>query len=117
MAGWRWLFALEGMLTGLIGIFSYFYLPPSPTQTASAFRGKDGWFTEREEKIMVNRILRDDPGKGTMHNRQALDFRMFCVLDASAEGYWLQHFPNQLADCKSPSLKRNAELHLLTALR
>lgn len=63
--GWRWLFALEGMLTGLIGIFAFFYMPPSPTQTASFFRGKDGWFTEHEEKILVNRVLRDDPSKGT----------------------------------------------------
>lgn len=55
----RWLFALEGTLTGIIGIITYFYLPPSPTQTASWFRGKNGWFSEREEKIMVNRILRD----------------------------------------------------------
>lgn len=39
------------MLTGLIGIVSWFYLPPSPTQTASKFRGKNGWFNEREEKI------------------------------------------------------------------
>lgn len=62
-AGWRWLFALEGALTALIGVLSYFYLPPSPTQTRSWFRGKDGWFSEREEIIMVNRILRDDPGK------------------------------------------------------
>ncbi|CAI6259293.1 unnamed protein product [Periconia digitata] len=83
MEGWRWLFALEGMLTGLIGIVSWFYLPPSPTQTASRFRGKDGWFNEREEKIMVNRILRDDPSKGDMHNRQALSISMFwqCLKD------------------------------------
>lgn len=71
-AGWRWLFALEGGLTCLIGIFSWFYLPPSPTQTKGYLRGKDGWFNECEEKIMVNRILRDDPAKGGMHNRQGL---------------------------------------------
>lgn len=71
-AGWRWLFAIEGGLTVLIGIFAWFYLPPSPTQTAGGLRGKAGWFTEREEKIMVNRILRDDPAKGGMHNRQGL---------------------------------------------
>ncbi|KAB5585756.1 major facilitator superfamily domain-containing protein [Coniochaeta sp. 2T2.1] len=71
-AGWQWMFALEGGLTAIIGILSWFYLPPSPTQTASWFRGKDGWFSEREEVIMVNRILRDDPGKGGMHNRQGL---------------------------------------------
>ncbi|KAF3911120.1 hypothetical protein AA313_de0206975 [Arthrobotrys entomopaga] len=76
LGGWRWLFALEGTLTGVIGVISWFYLPPSPTQTASWFRGKNGWFNLREEKIMVNRILRDDPGKGTMHNRQALSFRL-----------------------------------------
>ncbi|KZF20922.1 putative transporter [Xylona heveae TC161] len=76
MSGWRWLFAIEGCLTGLIGIISYFYMPPSPTQSASFFRGKDGWFSEREEKIMVNRVLRDDPGKGTMHNRQAVTPRL-----------------------------------------
>tara|TARA_R110002003_G_scaffold191_13_gene14800 strand:- start:182 stop:1579 length:1398 start_codon:yes stop_codon:yes gene_type:complete len=88
MEGWRWLFALEGMLTGIIGILSWFYLPPSPTQTATKsnwniFRGKDGWFNEREEKIMVNRILRDDPSKGDMHNRQGLSFTMLwqCLTD------------------------------------
>lgn len=64
LAGWRWLFAIEGTITGLIGVATFFYLPPSPTQTASFFRGKKGWFSEQEEKIMVNRILRDDPSKG-----------------------------------------------------
>lgn len=83
LAGWRWLFALEGALTGLIGIVSFFHLPPSPTQTASKFRGKEGWFNVREEKIMVNRVLRDDPSKGDMHNRQALSFSMIrdCLTD------------------------------------
>lgn len=70
--GWRYLFALEGLITGLIGIVAAVWMPPSPTQTAGRFRGKDGWFNEREEKIMVNRVLRDDPSKGTMHNRQAV---------------------------------------------
>jgi hypothetical protein len=52
---------------------AFLYLPPSPTQTKSTgikgiLRGKNGWFTEREEVVMVTRILRDDPGKSTMHN-------------------------------------------------
>lgn len=76
-AGWRWLFALEGIVTAIIGILSWFYLPPSPCQTASWFRGKNGWFTEHEEKIVVNRILRDDPNKvGALDKspRTGLDF-------------------------------------------
>lgn len=67
---WRYLFAYEGLITGVIGVIAAFWMPPSPTQTAGRLRGKEGWFNEREEKIMVNRVLRDDPSKGDMHNRQ-----------------------------------------------
>ncbi|EPS26692.1 hypothetical protein PDE_01630 [Penicillium oxalicum 114-2] len=74
--GWRYLFALEGLITGIIGIVAAFWMPPSPTQTAGRFRGKDGWFNAHEEKIMVNRILRDDPSKGGMHNRQPVTPRL-----------------------------------------
>jgi hypothetical protein len=76
-AGWRYLFAIEGSITGFIGILTWLYLPASPTQTSrhgikGALRPKHGWFTEREEYILVTRILVDDPGKATMHNRQGL---------------------------------------------
>ncbi|KAB8262113.1 major facilitator superfamily domain-containing protein [Aspergillus pseudonomiae] len=69
---WRYLFAYEGLITGIIGILAAFWMPAGPTQTKGGLRGKDGWFNEREEKIMVNRVIRDDPSKGTMHNRQAV---------------------------------------------
>jgi len=71
----RWLFLVEGGLTLLIGIATFFKMPPSPTQTKTWFRPK-GWFTDREEVIAVSRILRDDPTKGDMHNRQALTLKL-----------------------------------------
>lgn len=79
--GWRYLFCIEGSLTGLIGIWTWLYLPASPTQTARTgykglLRPRSGWFTEQEEKIMVTRILRDDPNKASMHNRQGLSFTL-----------------------------------------
>lgn len=73
--GWRWLFLIEGLFTLSIGIWSWFMMAPSPTQTRSWYRPK-GWFNEHEEKIMVNRVLRDDPSKGDMHNRQAVDLKL-----------------------------------------
>ncbi|KAK9234564.1 major facilitator superfamily domain-containing protein [Lipomyces kononenkoae] len=75
--GWRWLFLVEGAITACVGIMSWLLMPPAPTKTASWFRGKDGWFTPREETIIVNRVLRDDPSKGDMHNRQHLNWQMF----------------------------------------
>ncbi|KIJ53949.1 hypothetical protein M422DRAFT_42249 [Sphaerobolus stellatus SS14] len=72
--GWRWLFLIEGLITLVAGIATFFRMPPSPTQTKTWFRPK-GWFTEREEIIIVNRILRDDPTKGDMHNREGLSVK------------------------------------------
>jgi len=71
-SGWQWLFLVEGVLTLIIGIFSWGLMPPGPCQTRNWFRGKDGWFSEHEERILVNRLLRDDPSKGDMNNRQAV---------------------------------------------
>ncbi|KAF6754358.1 major facilitator superfamily domain-containing protein [Ephemerocybe angulata] len=68
-AGWRYLFLLEGCLTLLVGFASFYLMPAGPTQTR-------GWFNEREQVIMVNRVLRDDPTKSDMHNREGLSIKM-----------------------------------------
>ncbi|KAI1317764.1 major facilitator superfamily transporter [Xylariaceae sp. FL0255] len=70
-AGWRWLFLVEGLITLIIGIASFFFMPTSPARTKSWWNPK-GYFTEREAKIIVNAVIRDDPGKAGMHNRQGL---------------------------------------------
>jgi len=61
--GWFWLFLLEGLVTFLIAVFAFFYLPQSPVATTSVIHRRP-WFTAREERIMINRLLRDDPAKG-----------------------------------------------------
>ncbi|EJT82296.1 hypothetical protein GGTG_02270 [Gaeumannomyces tritici R3-111a-1] len=83
LAGWRWLFLIEGALTLCIGLGSFIIMPAGPTETAGNLRGKDGWFTKREEEIMVNRIIRDDPTKGSMHNRQPVTPSLLwkCICD------------------------------------
>ncbi|QPG77403.1 hypothetical protein FOA43_004817 [Brettanomyces nanus] len=85
LPGWAWLFLIEGCFTLIIGISGFFLMPPSAVQTKRPWN-KKGWFTDREEKICVNRILRDDPSKGNMHNRQGLSLKM---LASSMSDYYL----------------------------
>jgi hypothetical protein len=61
-------------LTFIIGFISYLYLPFSPTRTKGPL-WRRGWYTEREEVIMVNRVLRDDPAKGITALKEPATFR------------------------------------------
>lgn len=72
-AGWRWLFLIEGLFTLVIGIAAFYLMVPSAVQTKNWMHPK-GWFDDREIKIVVNRVLRDDPSKGDMNNRQAVNW-------------------------------------------
>ncbi|KAL2819300.1 major facilitator superfamily domain-containing protein [Aspergillus cavernicola] len=64
--GWFWLFLIDGIITFVIGLFALFYLPNSPTNTKSVLFPRS-WYSERQEVIMINRLLRDDPSKGLTH--------------------------------------------------
>ncbi|OWB81846.1 hypothetical protein B5S33_g466 [[Candida] boidinii] len=75
LPGWAWLFLIEGLFTFCIGVCAWFLMVPSAVQTKKRWNPK-GWFTEHEEKIIVNKILRDDPTKGDMNNRQGITIFM-----------------------------------------
>ncbi|AEY97432.1 FAER444Wp [Eremothecium gossypii FDAG1] len=76
LAGWQWMFLLEGLITLCIGMIGYMLVVPSIVQTKNKLYRK-GWFSESEMLIAVNRVLRDDPSKGDMHNRQGLSLGAF----------------------------------------
>lgn len=73
--GWRWLFLLEALISLVIRVLSFLFLVPGPTQTKTWWSPR-GYFTEREKKIIVNRVLRDDPSKSDMHNREPITLSM-----------------------------------------
>ncbi|KAF6815137.1 major facilitator superfamily transporter [Colletotrichum plurivorum] len=81
--GWRWMFLIEYLLANvvavLVGLMSFFLMPQCPARTKSWWNPK-GYFEEKEVKIIVNSgtspaVIRDDPQKGGMYNRQGLSVR------------------------------------------
>ncbi|KAJ8462397.1 hypothetical protein ONZ45_g17951 [Pleurotus djamor] len=63
LEGWRWLFLVDGIITLVLAIFIWFYLPRHVAHTAGGLRGKRPWFTERQVQISVTRVVRDDIAK------------------------------------------------------
>jgi MFS family permease len=55
LAGWRWIFILEGIATVLSALIAAYFLPES-LQTAS-------FFTEEEREFAVQRFLKDDTSR------------------------------------------------------
>ncbi|KAH6997399.1 major facilitator superfamily domain-containing protein [Ilyonectria destructans] len=51
IAGWRWLFIVEGAATGVISIVGFFLLPNTPLTTS--------WLNERERELAHSRMVKD----------------------------------------------------------
>lgn len=62
LAGWSWLFIIEGLFTVVVGLFALLWFPPSAARSTSVL-SRRGWYTERESAIITTRVLVDDPKK------------------------------------------------------
>ncbi|KAL2219263.1 major facilitator superfamily domain-containing protein [Thermoascus aurantiacus ATCC 26904] len=69
LAGWRWIFLVEGLITIFAGIAFVLFLPPAVGngKPLISLGGRWSYFTERESHIMRNRVLLDDPNKAKGH--------------------------------------------------
>ena len=57
LAGWRWLFIIEGAASFLAGLAAVFFLPDFPDSTT----GSAKWlFTPEERQIAIDRVARDN---------------------------------------------------------
>src|SRR5258707_502204 len=90
LAGWRWLFIIQGVATVIVAVFAVFLLPNAPLQTR--------WLTEEERQLAHNRIARDTTEKraGTSTwiglPEAASDYRtwifaLMCNLHLAANGF------------------------------
>ncbi|KAK3393538.1 alternative sulfate transporter [Podospora didyma] len=68
LAGWQWLFLIEGMFTVLVGFIFISFFPYSSSNPVSIFGFR--YFTERESQILHRRVLLDDHSK--QHTRQTV---------------------------------------------
>lgn len=55
LAGWKWLFILQGAVTFAVAVGSYFTLPDNPLTTR--------WLTPEERQLAHDRIVRDTVDK------------------------------------------------------
>ncbi|KAL2760303.1 hypothetical protein ACRALDRAFT_1078926 [Sodiomyces alcalophilus JCM 7366] len=80
LAGWRWLFIIQGAVSALVAVFAFFLLPDHPLQTR--------WLTPEQRQLAHHRIVLDttDRREGTsvwVGLREALsDWRtwVFCLM-------------------------------------
>ncbi|CAI4212299.1 unnamed protein product [Parascedosporium putredinis] len=61
LAGWQWLFILEGIFTILVGFAFLAVFPESASHPVSLLKLR--YFSERESRILHQRVLKDDPTK------------------------------------------------------
>ncbi|KAI9035866.1 putative MFS transporter [Aspergillus affinis] len=90
LAGWRWLFLIQGVITLVVALSAFFLLPDSPLQTR--------WLSPEERQLAHDRIARDTTQKqeGTstwVGLREACTdyrtwiFALMCNLHLSANGF------------------------------
>ncbi|KAF4121897.1 Major Facilitator Superfamily, partial [Geosmithia morbida] len=72
LAGWQWLFLVEGVLTCFLGIVAYLYLPHSAVQPKKVMGASFPLFTPREGSILVTRVMRNDPTKALQYGKPVL---------------------------------------------
>ncbi|KAH8114967.1 major facilitator superfamily domain-containing protein [Phellopilus nigrolimitatus] len=72
LEGWKWLFIIDGILTVIVAVITWSYLPKTASLTKGGIRGRKPWFDERQVQIAVTRVIRDDPAKRNYETKVTL---------------------------------------------
>ncbi|KAL2807943.1 major facilitator superfamily domain-containing protein [Aspergillus granulosus] len=89
LAGWRWIFLVEGVITLFIGVIFVLLIPPKVGDGRPLVSGgRWSYFTPRESHIATQRVLLDDPRKATGH----LKITGWDILKTIRQPRVIQHF-------------------------
>ncbi len=111
LAGWKWLFLLEGIPSVVMGIWTLFYLSDSI--------GRSRWLTDDEKRLLERNIGDEDAQKSSHSLRHAfgdpkvwlLAFVYFCFVSGLyAISFWLPQI------IKNTGVKDPLDVGLLTAI-
>ncbi|KAI9319497.1 major facilitator superfamily domain-containing protein [Dichotomocladium elegans] len=112
LEGWKWLFLIDGILTHLVAFLAFWYLPSRATKAT-------GWFTERQAKISVTRVIRDDLSKTDQHSRITWTDIKEAILDTKVWLHLLTTFSGMMTDTPItnylPTLIKNGGFPTTTA--
>ncbi|KAJ8659312.1 hypothetical protein O0I10_005027 [Lichtheimia ornata] len=112
LEGWKWLFLLDGILTHIVGVIAFWYLPAKAGKTR-------GWFTERQAKIAATRVIRDDLSKTDQHAPITWDDVKEALLDTKIWTHLITTFiammPGTPISTYLPSIIRDGGFSVTTA--
>ncbi|KAJ5648757.1 hypothetical protein N7490_005129 [Penicillium lividum] len=122
MAGWRWIFLIEGLITLFIAIVFTLLVPPSVGDGRPLISfGRWSYFSERESHIIRNRVLLDDPRKAKGHiqisksdvgraltNPRIMQHVLLTLVSMSAFQGLSQYTPTMIKSMGFGSIKANA---------
>ena len=102
IAGWRWIFIMEGILPIVLGIITIFYLTDRPNQARWLPEDERNWISgELEAETQAKKKIRDYTIWQAFRDKQVilLIFAYFLALTgAQASTYWIPTFIKRLSD-------------------
>src|SRR5947207_11439252 len=108
LAGWRWLFILEGIPAAVVGIITYFYMTDRPAQA--------GWLPQDERDWLVNELQAELQAKKKIRNYTIMEafcdlrilrliFAYFLALTgALGTIYWIPTFMKRLSGLSNQTI-------------